>query len=445
MNNGRSKGSSRLNETYYRVSNRVTFGNKGNAREHEALTELPWPMEMLPPQSLMPAQRNARTHSKKQIADSMKRFGVINPLVADDHGCIIAGHARAEAAKLLGIKSVPVIRVSHLSKTEIRAYMLADNKLAEKSGWDRELLAIELSELTELLPAEGLDVSLTGFDVPEIDLLLAEMDAPSHEPDDIIPAVPQHPVTQQGNLWHLGRHRLLCADAQKANSFARLMNDTSAAAVFCDPPYNLRVSTIGGRGRNKHSEFAFASGEMQPQQFQKFLSKILANGIRVSAEGAIHFICMDWRHIVDLMSVGRKLYGDMLNLVVWNKSNAGQGSFYRSQHELIGVFRVGEHPHKNNVELGRFGRNRSNVWTYAGVNTFGRGRMEALAAHPTVKPTALVADALLDCTAHGAARTPTPNGMRRPTNTILSIMLLRLGLVPGEILGSNEATWRRPR
>jgi DNA modification methylase len=179
------------------------------------------------------------------------------------------------------------------------------------------------------------------------------------------------------------------------------MNGASAAAVFCDPPYNLRVSAIGGRGRIRHPEFAFASGEMQPQQFQRFLSKILANGVRVSAEGAIHFVCMDWRHVVDLISVGRKHYGAMLNLVVWNKSNAGQGSFYRSQHELIGVFRVGDGRHKNNIELGRFGRNRSNVWTYAGVNTFGRGRMDAIAAHPTVKPTALVADALLDCTSRG--------------------------------------------
>jgi DNA modification methylase len=161
------------------------------------------------------------------------------------------------------------------------------------------------------------------------------------------------------------------------------------------------MRSIGGRGRNKHPEFAFASGEMQPQQFQRFLYRIAANGIRASAKGAIHFICMDWRHIVDLITVSRKLYGDMLNLVVWNKSNAGQGSFYRSQHELIGVFRVGDGPHKNNVELGRFGRNRSNVWTYTGVNTFGRDRMEALAVHPTVKPTAMVADALLDCTARG--------------------------------------------
>jgi DNA modification methylase len=179
------------------------------------------------------------------------------------------------------------------------------------------------------------------------------------------------------------------------------MNGTLAAAVFCDAPYNLKANTIGGRGRVQHPNFSFASGEMSQKQFRAFLTKTLGNGVRVSAEGAVHFVFMDWRHISDLIDVGRDIYDAMLNLVVWNKSNAGQGSFYRSQHELIGVFRVGGHPHRNNIELGRFGRNRSNVWTYAGVNTFGRGRTEALAAHPTVKPVALVADALLDCTARG--------------------------------------------
>ena len=179
------------------------------------------------------------------------------------------------------------------------------------------------------------------------------------------------------------------------------MNGTVAAAVFCDPPYNLRARAIGGRGRVRHPDFAVASGEMHPGQFREFLSETLGNSLRVSSEGAVHFVCMDWRHVGDLIEVGRELYGSMLNLVVWNKTNAGQGSFYRSQHELIGVFRVGGRQHQNNVELGRYGRNRSNVWTYPGVNTFGRGRMDALAIHPTVKPIALVADALLDCTSRG--------------------------------------------
>ena len=212
---------------------------------------------------------------------------------------------------------------------------------------------------------------------------------------------PETAVTRRGDVWLLGKHRLLCGDAREPKDFDRASSGVLAAAVFCDPPYNLRVRAIGGRGRVQHSEFAFASGEMSQAQFRNFLSQTLGNGVRVSVEGAVHFVCMDWRHIGALIEVGRELYGDMLNIVAWVKSNAGQGSFYRSQHEFIGVFRVGEESHRNNVELGRFGRNRSNVWTYAGVNTFGKGRKEALAAHPTVKPVALVADALLDCTARG--------------------------------------------
>jgi DNA modification methylase len=296
---------------------------------------------------------------------------------------------------------VPGIRFSHLTVAQKRAYLIADNKIAEQAGWDREMLAIELGELIDLLPSEGFDVSLTGFEVPEIDLLLADL-APSRlEPEDVLPSLPPAPASRRGDLWQLNKHRLLCGDARDPGAVTSLMKGISASAVFCDPPYNLRVSSIGGRGRVKHPEFAFASGEMSASEFRSFLTNTLGNGVRASSAGAIHFICMDWRHIGDLIDVGGELYDAMLNLVVWNKSNAGQGSFYRSQHELIGVFRVGGHPHRNNVELGRFGRNRSNVWTYAGVNTFGRGRMEALAAHPTVKPVALVADALLDCTARG--------------------------------------------
>jgi hypothetical protein len=280
---------------------------------------------------------------------------------------------------------LPVIRFDHLTPAQKRAYVIADNKIAEGAGWDFELLAIELGELIELLPSEGMDVSLTGFEPAEIDLLLADR-SPGPDPEDTVPLLPETAATQPGDLWSLGKHWLLCADARRADNFDRLMKGVSAAAVFCDPPYNVRAREIGGRGRFRHSEFAFASGEMRPAQYQRFLCETLGNGVRVSAEGAVHYVCIDWRHVADLIEVGKELFGDMLNLVVWNKTNAGQGSFYRSQHELIGVFRVGAGPHRNNVELGRFGRNRSNVWTYPGVNTFARGRMEALATHPTTKP-----------------------------------------------------------
>jgi DNA modification methylase len=362
-------------------------------------------IEWVPIGALRPNPRNGRTHSKKQlkqIAASIRAFGFLNPAIADAHNNVLAGHGRLEAARLIGLTHVPVIRFDHLTPAQKRAYVIADNKIAEGAGWDFELLAIELGELVELLPAEGMDASLTGFEPAEIDLLFADK-SPGPDPEDVVPPLPQKAATQPGDLWSLGKHRLLCADARKPDNFDRLMKGVSAAAVFCDPPYNVRVRAIGGRGRIRHPEFAFASSEMRPTQYRRFLCEALGNGVQVSAQGAVHYVCIDWRHVADLIEVGETLFGDMLNLVVWNKTNAGQGSFYRSQHELIGVFRVGAGPHRNNVELGRFGRNRSNVWTYPGVNTFARGRMEALATHPTTKPVALVADALLDSTTKGEA------------------------------------------
>jgi DNA modification methylase len=327
----------------------------------------------------------------------------MNPVLIDEGSTIIAGHGRLAAAKQLGLDRIPVIRFNHLSEVEKRAYVIADNKIAEQAGWSRETLEIELGELSDLLPAEGLDISVTGFETPEIDSLFADMSSKRAEPEDEIPKAPTNPTTLSGDIWQLGPHRLLCGDAQEPTNFPLLMGGKAAAAVFCDPPFNVRVSSVGGRGRIRHKEFAFASGEMSQARFREFLSRTLSNGVRVSADGAIHYVCMDWRHIHDLIHVGNQLYGAMLNLIVWNKSNAGQGSFYRSQHELIGVFRVGDQPHRNNVQLGRFGRNRSNVWTYAGVNSFGKGRMETLRSHPTVKPVALVVDTLLDCTARNDA------------------------------------------
>jgi DNA modification methylase len=361
-------------------------------------------IELLPLAHLRTNPKNARRHSGKQIAQiaaSLRTFGFLSPIVVDEANMVLAGHGRSLAARQAGIAKVPVIRFAHLSATQKRAYVIADNKIAEQAGWDRELLAIELDELSQLLPTEGIDVSVTGFAMGEIDPLIADFQDSPPAPEDVVPDLPEHPISRRGDHWQLDKHAVFCGDAQDQTVFARLMEATKAAAVFTDPPYNRNVRAIGGRGRIRHSNFAFASGEMSSLQFREFLRCTLANGIAVSAPGAVHFVCMDWRRIAELITVGSTLYGAMLNLVVWTKTNAGQGSFYRSQHELIGVFRVGDDPHRNNVELGRFGRNRSNVWTYAGVNSFGRDRIQNLAAHPTVKPVALVADALLDCTARG--------------------------------------------
>lgn len=367
---------------------------------------LPARIEHIPIELIKPNPKNARTHTRQQlrkIQRSIEIMGFTNPVLVDENNVLLAGHGRILAAQMAGLTTAPVVKFGHLSPAQKRAYLIADNAIAAAAGWDRELLATEVQELIELLPAEELDLSLIGLDVAEIDLLIADMGADSPVEADALPPIPRNPITRSGDLWKLGNHRLLCGDAREPSHLDRLLGGSSIAAAFCDVPYNLRVRSIVGRGRTKHSEFACASGEMSDPKFGTFLTTTLANAIRVSRPGAVHYVCMDWRHIETLLKVGREIYSDILNLVVWNKTNAGQGSFYRSQHELIAVFRAGDAPHKNNIELGRFGRSRSNVWTYAGQNTFGRGRMDALMAHPTVKPTALVADALLDCTSRGDA------------------------------------------
>jgi DNA modification methylase len=341
--------------------------------------------------------RNARTHSKKQIrqiANSMKEFGVISAVVIDEKDALIAGHGRLEAAKLLRLQTIPTFKVCGLSDAQKRLLMLADNKIASNAGWDREKLAGELAGLMEL----DVDLDLTGFEPVEIDQLCEDFSEDSHDPADDVPETQDEPVSVAGDLWMLGRHRLLCGDARSSEDMALLMGTDRAAMAFLDPPYNVRVAGIVGRGSVKHREFAMASGEMTRREFREFLATSLQTGADFSSNGAVHYVCMDWRHIEDLMAVGRSVYGDTLNLIAWVKNNAGQGSFYRSQHELIAVFRVGEDRHLNNVVLGAHGRNRTNVWHYAGVNSFGKERMAELTSHPTVKPVAMIADAIRDCT-----------------------------------------------
>ena len=333
-------------------------------------------LEQIPLGALRANPKNPRAHSRKQIrkiADSVAQFGFLNPLLVDDDNLVLAGHGRLEAGRLLGLAAAPAIRFTHLSQAQKRAYLIADNRLAELAGWDRELLAIELGELSDLLPAAGFDVSLTGFDVADIDLMAADIASAKPEPTDVIPPAPKIPVTRPGDLWELSRHRLLCGDSRNPKSFTRLMDGGLAAAVISDPPYNVAVRSIIGRGKVRHEEFTCASGEMSRRQYRAFLERMLGSGARVSQPGALHYLFIDWRHIVDVVSIGEKVFDALLNICVWNKTNGGQGSLYRSQHELICVFRTAGAAHRNNIELGRHGRNRSNVWTYPGINAFGRG------------------------------------------------------------------------
>jgi ParB-like chromosome segregation protein Spo0J len=322
---------------------------KGEVRNRAARPELPWPVEMPPLRGLRPAQRNARTHSKeqlRQIADSIERLGFNNPIIADNRGRIVAGHARAEAAKLIDLKHVPVIQLSHLSETKIRAYILADNKLAEKAGWDREILASELEELQIALPEIGLDLTITGLDPEEVDAIMGDFGEDRVNPADQIPDLEDVAVARKGELFVLGQHRLVVGDARDAQAYVHLMQSQPATMAFLDPPYNVRIDGhVGGRGRIKHREFACASGEMTSEQFVRFLQETLAGCARHTVDGGITYVCMDWRHARELLEAGAAVYDELKNICVWAKSTPGQGSFYRSQHELVFVYKRGHAPH----------------------------------------------------------------------------------------------------
>ena len=352
-----------------------------------------------PVDTLRPDPRNARTHPKQQvdqIVASIRQFGFVNPILTDPDGRIIAGHARLMAAKAMGLAEVPTIQIRGLTEAQKRALRIADNKIALGAGWDVDILKLELTELRSM--DLDFDLSVTGFSTGELDVILNG----SADPDDeVIPETPASPRTRVGDIWILGEHRVGCGDARDLDFVRRLIGEKAAVdAAFLDPPYNVRISGHAN-AVGRHREFAMASGEMDQAEFRAFLKQTLGVSASVSRDGAVHFVCMDWRHMDDVSAVGKAVYGELLNVCVWNKSNAGMGSLYRSKHELVFVFRVGDVPHFNAVELGKHGRNRTNVWDYASVNSFKGSRREDLALHPTVKPSALVADAIQDVTRRG--------------------------------------------
>jgi DNA modification methylase len=362
------------------------------------------------PDSLTPNPRNPRTHSRRQIrqiAESIKAFGHLVPILIDEKGVILAGHGRLAAANLLGLRTVPTVTASGLSEVQKRAFLIADNRLAEKAGWDKEILEIELQGLVTV----GFDVEVTGFEVPEVDLVLdaAAEKVQDPGPEDDLPDVrhDQPAVTRPGDLWLLGpsgvpRHRLLAGDARDPAAIATLMGEEQAAMVITDPPYNVPIKGhVSGKGRARHGEFAMASGEMTEEEFISFLKSFLVAALMRTAPGALLYVFMDWRHLFEMLTAARALDLRLINICVWNKSNGGMGSLYRSKHELVLVLRLGDEPHRNNVELGKHGRSRANVWDYPGVNVFRSGRAAELAMHPTVKPVALIADAIRDVTKRG--------------------------------------------
>lgn len=355
--------------------------------------------------ALKPYPRNARTHSKKQIrqiADSIKLYGFTNPILIDDEHTILAGHGRIEAARLLALKTVPTVTLSSMTAAQKKAYILADNKLALNAGWDNELLGLELEELLTI--DSTFDLSATGFEIAEVDALIDGLKAEhsGNPSDDIIPQVQKRAVSRVGDLWLLGPHKLLCGDARSEASFSALMGEERAEMVFTDAPYNVRIDGhAGGLGKARHREFAMASGEMSSGQFSNFLAEVMKNLVRFSVDGSIHFHCMDWRHLPEILAAGGEVYTELKNICVWVKDNGGMGTFYRSRHELVLAFKNGTAPHINSFELGQNGRYRTNVWSYRGAAKAGAGRTESLDIHPTVKPVAMIADAMKDVSSRG--------------------------------------------
>jgi DNA modification methylase len=390
------------------------LSERSQKRERNPARELEACLEYVDVASLKPHPSNPRLHSSKQIkriAESIRAFGFRMPVVIDATNRLICGHARVEACKLLGIERVPALRVTDLSEDQIRGLLIADNRLTELSTWDDKLLAENL-KLLSTLDLE-FDIETIGFDYGEIEqrILTLEGDQARDDEADQVPDSLDLPiVTRVGDLWRLGPskhgHRILCADSREASAYERLLSAERAAVVFTDPPYNLPARAIGQVCAGEHGNFEMAAGEMTSEEFQGFLATVMKQLCRFSEPGSIHYIFMDWRHSLEILQAGKEHYSELKNLCVWLKDRPGMGTFYRSQHELVFVFKRGEVAHQNNFELGQHGRTRSNVWSYPSIRSAEAtdGDPEkgtALSLHPTVKPVRLIEDALLDCSQRG--------------------------------------------
>lgn len=359
-------------------------------------------IEQVPISDLRSNQQQARKHSAAKLdrlARNIKAFGFALPVLIDENGYVIVGYARVTAANEIGMTCVPAVRISHLNDAEKKAYHIADNQLTLDAEWDLKALQALSLDISDA----GLDIALTGFSQDDLDKLLGGLEIPPLDADDQ-PPVPSEDnvVSRPGDLWLLGKHRVLCADSTQGASYARLLGDDKARMVISDLPYNLRIQgTVSGLGKHQHAEFRMASGEMSEAEFTAFLGKVFALLVDHTTDGSLHYHFMDWRHLHEISMAGRANYTELKNLCVWNKNNAGMGSLYRSKHELIFVYKSGKAAHVNNIELGKHGRYRTNVFDYPGANAFGPDRDEHLAAHPTVKPVQLITDLLLDCSNSG--------------------------------------------
>lgn len=353
-------------------------------------------LEYVETESIKANPKNAKKHGKEQIseiANNITKNGFNTP-IGIRNGVVLVGNGRYLAAKKLGLKQIPVVSLEHLTDEQARLYALADNKLAEKSEWDYDIL---IPELNDLISSVDLDLNLTGFNSIELDNLLYKpsIEEEKKEKEEKFPELNIEKRVNPGDIWQLDRHKLCCGNALHSKVYEKLLDGKLADIVITDPPYNVK---IGGNvtTQKHHKEFAEASGEMSDDEFTSFLRNAISNLVKFSKDGSIHYHFMDWRHMGELLEAA-KVYTELKNLCVWAKDTAGMGSLYRSQHELVFVFKNGTAPHTNHVELGKHGRYRTNVWKYKGMHASNKQTKDLGKLHPTVKNTAMLMDMLLDC------------------------------------------------
>ncbi len=348
--------------------------------------------------------RQIRRHAQSKIrrlAKFIQQSSVIMPLVVDKDNFVVLGNARLAALKLLGIESVPVIRVTHLNEAMMRALVLADNQFCLNAEWYKDALKEELVYLAPLILDLGLELIDLGFETAQLDIIIGNKSIIGAD-DTLPPSTDAPAITQLSYVWLMGSHRLICSDAREENTYVQLMGDERAEMIFGDLPYNVPIEGhVCGNGAIQHREFVMGAGEMSAEQFIAFMATIFTLLRKFSKDGSVHMQCMDWRHSFEILTAAQQAGYAYLNMACWVKHVGGMGSLYRSQHELVHIFKSGAAPHINNVMLGKHGRNRTNVWQYDGANSFSQERKGDLALHSTTKPVDMIADGIKDCSSRG--------------------------------------------
>ena len=352
-------------------------------------------IECLPIESFKPAKKGLRKNERRQILrlmPSLSEFGQVAPILVDEKLNVIDGQMILEALRELGATHINSCRISHLTDEQLRLLRIALNTIQTKAEWNSLELGAELIELDVM----DFDLSITGLEIAELDSLML---LPGKLDQEDIPETPDDPISKPGDLWHLGEHRLFCGNALDEAAYTTVLGGATVQLIFTDPPYNLKIkNNVSGLGKVKHDDFAMAVGEMSSEEFRGFLSSTLSSCRDCSEQGSVLFVCMDWRQIDNLQHAAKQSCLHHINTCVWDKGNGGMGALYRSRHELVAVFCTDPVPAINNIQLGKFGRNRTNVWQYPGANSKGSSANDALHLHATPKPVELVEDAILDVT-----------------------------------------------